>query len=226
MAGQDEPARGRAGRAGPWPGRTSRPVAGQDKPARGRAGQAALLPAARAGDCTPGKPPSCVPQGRGVAPQASRLLACRKGGSSVPAAGREHANMHGKPTLSARLAAGRSCPFSGLVAGEASPAPPGRGLRPLPTPLRGALPPTPLLRAETPPRVKTKTRQQRGQKNHRPAPRFAALKRRARNKVLCQAFFQESGQESGGKRSSRAPRMPASWPHWAKRKSTGSWVWR
>ena len=158
--------------------------------------------------------------------RTGRLLACRKGGSSVPAAGREHANMHGKPTLSARLAAGRSCPFSGLVAGEASPAPPGRGLRPLPTPLRGALPPRPLLRAETPPRVKTKTRQQRGQKNHRPAPRFAALKRRARNKVLCQAFFQESGQESGGKRSSRAPRMPASWPHWAKRKSTGSWVWR
>ena len=182
------------------------------------------------------RPPSCLRQGREVAPRASRFLAYGKSGSSVPAAGREHANMHGKPTLSARLAAGRSWPFLGLAAGEASPAPPGRGLRPLPTPLRGALPPrppnggkcppSPLLRAETLPRVKTKTRQQRGQKNHRPTPRFAALKRRARNKVLCQAFFQESGQESGGKRSSRAPRMPASWPHWAKRKSTGSWVWR
>ncbi len=31
---------------------------------------------------TPGEPPSCVPQGRGVAPQASRLLAYGKGGSS------------------------------------------------------------------------------------------------------------------------------------------------
>ena len=57
----------------------------------------------------------------------------------------------------------------------------------------GGVPPTPLLRTETLPRVKAKTRQQRGQKNHRSPPRFAALKRRARRKVLCQAFFQESG---------------------------------
>ena len=66
VAGQDRPARGRAGQVGPWPGRTGRPVAGQDRPARGRAGQAAFLPTARAGGCTPGKPPSCLPQGRGV----------------------------------------------------------------------------------------------------------------------------------------------------------------
>ena len=102
-----------------------------------------------------------------------------------------------------RLTAGKSCLFLKLVAGEASPAPPGRGLRPLPSPLRGlcpldprtggGVPPTPLLRTETLPRVKAKTRQQRGQKNHRSPPRFAALKRRARRKVLCQAFFQESG---------------------------------
>ena len=97
------------------------------------------------------KPPSCLRQGRGVAPRASRLLAYGKSGSSVPAAGREHANMHGKPTLSARLAAGRSCLFSGLVAGEASPAPPGRGLCPLPTPLRGALPPRPPNGGKCPP---------------------------------------------------------------------------
>ena len=122
VAGQDKPARGRAGQAGPWPGKTSRPVAGQDKPA------------------------SCLRQGRGVAPRASRLLACRKSGSSVPAAGREHANMHGKPTLSARLAAGRSCPFSGLVAGEASPAPPGRGLCPLDPRTGGKCPPYPPLK--------------------------------------------------------------------------------
>ena len=68
---------------------------------------------------------------------------------------------------------------------------------PLPFPLAprtgGSVPPTPLLESETLPRVKAKTRQQRGQKNHRSPPRFAALKRRARRKVLCQAFFQESG---------------------------------
>ena len=60
VAGQDKPARGRAGQAGPWPGKTSRPVAGQDEPA------------------------SCLRQGRGVAPRASRLLACRKGGGLHP----------------------------------------------------------------------------------------------------------------------------------------------
>ena len=90
--------------------------------------------------------------------------------------------------------------------GGGLPRSPRRGLCPLPTFLRGALPPgtpergggvppTPLLRTETLPRVKAKTRQQRGQKNHRSPPRFAALKRRARRKVLCQAFFQESGGE-------------------------------
>ena len=31
---------------------------------RGRTGHAAFLPSARPGGCTPGKPPSCVPQGR------------------------------------------------------------------------------------------------------------------------------------------------------------------
>ena len=154
-------------KGGPWPGRTSRPVAGQDKPARGRARQAGPWSGKTSRPVAgQDKPPSCLRQGRGVAPRASRLLACRKGGgaprasrflaygksgSSVPAAGREHANMHGKPTLSARLAAGRSCPFSGLAAGEASPAPPGRGLRPLPTPLRGALPPRPPNGGKCPP---------------------------------------------------------------------------
>ena len=43
--------------------------------------------------------------------------------------------------MSLRLAAGRSCPLFKLGAGEASPAPPGRGLCPLPTLLRGGLPP-------------------------------------------------------------------------------------
>ena len=106
-------------------------------------GRAAFLPAARAGGCTPGKLLSCLRQGRGVAPRASRLLACGKGGGLVSAARRKHAGVYGRPTLSTRLAAGGSCPFLGLAAGEASPAPPGRGLCPLPSPLKGALPPRP-----------------------------------------------------------------------------------
>ena len=73
--------RGRTGQAGPWPHRTSRPlacrkggcVAGRDEPpscvpqgrVRGRTGQAAFLRAARAG---------AWPDG------TSRPLACRKGG--------------------------------------------------------------------------------------------------------------------------------------------------
>ena len=128
----------------------------------------------RAGGCTPGEPLSCLRQGRGVAPRASRLLAYGKGGGLHPgraaflpaaragvaprasrflaygksgklhtAARRKHAGVYGRPTLSTRLAAGGSCPFLELVAGEASPAPPGRGLCPLPTLLRGALPPRP-----------------------------------------------------------------------------------
>ena len=114
--------------------------------------RAALLRSARAGGCTPGKPPSCLRQGRvrGRTGRAGpwpgwtgRLLAYGKGGSFVPAARWEHANVHGKPTLSARLTARRSCLFLRLVAGEASPAPPGRGLCPLLTLLRGALPPGP-----------------------------------------------------------------------------------
>ena len=104
-------------------------------------------PLLRAGWPRRDRPPSCLRQGRGVAPRASRLLAYGKSGSSVPAAGREHANMHGKPTLSARLAAGRSWPFLGLAAGAASPTPPGRGLCPLAPRTGGSVPPPPLLRA-------------------------------------------------------------------------------
>ena len=89
------------------------------------------------------KPPSCLWQGRGVAPRTSRLLACGKGGGFVPALGRDAPDVYGRPILLARLAAGGSCPFLGLAAGEASPAPPGRGQSPLPTLLKGALPPRP-----------------------------------------------------------------------------------
>ena len=103
---------------------------------RGRTGQAAFLPAARAG---------AWPHGTG------RFLAYGKSGKHHTAARRKHAGVYGRPILLARLAAGRSCLFLGLAAGEASPAPPGRGLRPLPTPLRGALPPRPPNGGKCPP---------------------------------------------------------------------------
>ena len=83
--------------------------------------------------------------------RTSRLLACGKGGGFVPALGRDAPDVYGRPILLARLAAGGSCPFLGLAAGEASPAPPGRGLCPLPSPLRGALPPRPPNGGKCPP---------------------------------------------------------------------------
>ena len=81
-----------------------------------------LLACGKGGGCTPGKPLSCLRQERGVAPWASRLLACGKGGKLHTAARRKHAGVYGRPILLARLAAGRSCLFLGLAAGEASPA--------------------------------------------------------------------------------------------------------
>ena len=60
--------------------------------------------------------------------------------------------------MSLRLAAGKSWPFLKLVAGEASPAPPGRGLCPLPSPLRGALPPRPPNGGKCPPSPPLKDR--------------------------------------------------------------------
>ena len=64
VAARDKPARGRAGQAGPWPGRTSRPLAcGKGG---GVAPRASRLLACR--------------KGGGVAPRASRPLAYGKGG--------------------------------------------------------------------------------------------------------------------------------------------------
>ena len=103
---------------------------------RGRTEQAAFLPTARAG---------AWPH------RTSRFLAYGKSGKHHTAARRKHAGVYGRPILLARLAAGGSCPFLKLVAGEASPAPPGRGLCPLPSPLRGALPPRPPNGGKCPP---------------------------------------------------------------------------
>ena len=126
---------------------------------RGRTGRAALLRSARAGGCTPGKPPSCLRQGRvhGRTGRAALLRSARAGGCtpgkppSCLRQGRKFcfytwAEACGRERMaheSVRLTAGKNCLFLKLVAGEASPAPPGRGLRPLPTPLKGALPPSP-----------------------------------------------------------------------------------
>ena len=63
---------------------TAAKVTANPPPVRGRTGHAAFLRSARAGGCTPGMPASCLRQGRGVAPQACRLLACGKAGK-VPA---------------------------------------------------------------------------------------------------------------------------------------------
>ena len=60
--------------------------------------------------------PLACGKGGGVAPQAGRFLAYGKSGSSVSSLGRKYANVHGKPTLSLRLTAGRSCPLFKLVA--------------------------------------------------------------------------------------------------------------
>ena len=58
-------------------------VTANPPPVRGRTGHAAFLRSARAGGCTPGMPASCLRQGRGVAPQACRLLACGKAGKGT-----------------------------------------------------------------------------------------------------------------------------------------------
>ena len=149
-------ARGRAGRAGPWPGRTSRPVVGQDKPARSRAGQAALLPAARAGGCTPGKPPSCVPQGRGGTP--GKPLSCLRQERKFRSCGWAGTRQYAWKTHIVRApGGGEELSVLGTRCGGGLPRSPRRGLRLLPSPLRGlcpldprrggSIPPTPLLRA-------------------------------------------------------------------------------
>ena len=112
-----------------WPHRTSR------------------LLAFRKGGCVAArdKPPSCVPQGRGLHPRraaflraaragawphrTSRLLACGKGGSSGIFAW--------WGPLSVRLAAGRSCPFLGLVCGGGLPRSPREGAVPPSIPSKG-----------------------------------------------------------------------------------------
>ena len=161
--------RDRTGQAGPWPGRTSRPLA-CGKGGGLHPGQAAFLRAARAGGCTPGKPPSCVPQGRGGC-TPDKPPSCVPQGREVEYFRLAEIRGHeGKAHMSTRLAAGRSCPFSGLVAGEASPAPPGRGLCPLPSPLRGALPPRPPNGGKFPPYppLKGRVRGRTGQAGPRP----------------------------------------------------------
>ena len=148
----------RSARAGAWPHGTSRLLAcrkGGCVAARDR-----RLLACRKGGCVAAQdePPSCVPQGRvrgrtgqaaflrtaraGAWPHGtSRLLACGKGGSSGIFAW--------WGPLSVRLAAGRSCPFLGLVAapreGAVPPSIPSKGGSAPWTPEGGKCPPYPPL---------------------------------------------------------------------------------
>ena len=163
------------------PGGTSRPVTGLDEP------------------------PSCLRQGRGVAPQASRFLAYGKSGSSVSSLGRKYANVHGKPTSSARLAAGKSCLFLKLVAGEASPAPPGRGLCPLPTLLKGALPPRPPKGGKYPPYPPLKGRD--------------SAKSKGQNKATTRA--EKSSTHTRGRRPKAACAKQSSLPSFLRKKAGG-----
>ena len=149
----------------------------------------------------------------------SRLLAFRKGGGFVSAFGGKHAGVRGWHTC---LRAWRR---GGVVHSSNSLLPPGRGLCPLPTPLRGCVaardePPSCLRQG----RVRGRTGQaaflrsakagvpslQLGgntrtcaEDSHRPS---ASERPKARRKVLCQAFFQESGRRVA------ARAVPTSWP--------------
>ena len=201
-----------AARAGAWPHRTSRPlacgkggcVAARDKPppclrqgrARGRTGQAALLPAARAG---------AWPHG------TSRLLACRKGGCVTA---------QDKPPSCLRQGRVRD------RTGQAASLPTARagGLHPRRAAfLRSARAESLILQPDGTTRTRGNDTHARasasgpkrevkffrpfekrpqqannaGRKIIDPHQGPPPQRRRARNKVLCQAFFQESGGSGG-----------------------------
>ena len=145
--------------------------------------QAALLPTARAGGCTPGKPPSCLRQGRGVAPQASRLLACGKGGGCTPGEspsclrqGREAQDEN----------AGKTREREGAVPTARAPASgPKREKKCRVTPA-GQAAFLPTARAGGPRRKRGENTRTRGSRFHSPS---ASERPQARNEILCQAFL-------------------------------------
>ena len=63
--------------------------------------------ALRRGGCTPGMLASCVPQGRGVAPQACRPLAFRKGGRARKTTGADARHRPAQARASARRSVAR-----------------------------------------------------------------------------------------------------------------------
>ena len=107
-----------------------------------------------------------------------------------------------------RLAAGRSCPFLGLVCGGDFPRAPREGAAPPSNPSKGALPPGPPNGGRCPPYPPLKDRDSAKSTGQNKATtralkesirtRVRRPKRRARRKVLCQAFFQESGGRLAG----------------------------
>ena len=187
--------------------------------------RAAFLPAARAGGCTPGRPLSCLRQERKFCFFTWTEICQRAWKTNIvfaPDGGEELS------TLQTRCypPGGGCAPFQPLQG----------GLCPLDPRTGGSIPPTPLLRAgcvaarDEPPsclrqgRVRGRTGQAaflrsaragvpflqlggntrtRAEDSHRPS---ASERPKARNKVLCQAFFQESGRRVA------ARAVPTSWP--------------
>ena len=159
--------------------------------------QAALLPTARAGGCTPGEPPSCLRQGRGVAPQASRLLACGKGGGLHPRqaaflpAARAGGCTPGEPPSCLRQGRGVAPQASRLLAYRKGGGVAPQASRPLACGKGGGLHPRqaallPMARAEDPRQKRGENTRTRGSRSHSPS---ASERPHARNEILCQAFL-------------------------------------
>ena len=161
--------------------------------------QAALLPTARAGGCTPGEPPSCLRQGRGVAPQASRLLACGKGGglhsrqaAFLPAARaggprrkrgentRTRGSRSHSPSASERPQARKEMPGDPGRTGRLLACGKGGGLHP------GQAALLPAARAGGPRQKRRENTRTRGSRSHSPS---ASERPQARKEILCQAFL-------------------------------------
>ena len=138
--------------------------------------------------------------------RTSRLLACGKGGGFVPALGRDAPDVYGRPTLFACLAAGGELSVLRTRCGGGLPRAPREGAVPPSIPSKGALPPRPPNGGRCPPYPPLTSRvapagslilqlggntRTRAEDLHRPS---VSERPQARRKVLCQAFFQESGR--------------------------------
>ncbi len=146
------------------------------------------------------EPPSNPPKGGEVSP-----LPPSHGPKPFTERKEENMGCKGSVHRSARLAAGKSCPFLKLVAGEASPAPPGRGLCPLPTLLKGALPPRPPKGGRYPPYPPLKGRD--------------SAKSKGQNKATTRA--EKSSTHTRGRRPKAACAKQSSLPSFLRKKAGG-----